>query len=203
MLERFRRIIGAIVLLESPLSLTALERIIRVPRGSIYSRLDYLHSVLNVPHSPESPIRMLHLSFRDFLLDPEKEGKSPFWIDKTRTHSELAKDCLRIMDRLKPDLCGLQDPTIPRSAIERQKLNDCIPPDVKCACIYWISHLHGANARIGDSGTVHTFLKSHLLHRIEAMSLIGRVPETFSLIKTLQCLLEVYVLALASACEAF
>ncbi|POR38488.1 Uncharacterized protein TPAR_01313 [Tolypocladium paradoxum] len=189
-LERFRRIIGAIAVLESPLSITSLGRIIRTPQGLIHSQLDYLHSVLNVPSSTESPVRMLHLSFRDFLLDPEKKGRSPFWIDETRTHAELATDCLRIMDRLKPDLCELQDPATPRSVIERQKLDACLPPDVKYACIYWIIHLHGAKAGIGDGGTVHTFLKSHLLHWIEAMSLIGRVSETFGLIKTLQSLLE-------------
>ena len=32
------------------------------------------------PFLPEDmPIRLLHLSFRDFLLDTQKRGKSPFW----------------------------------------------------------------------------------------------------------------------------
>ncbi len=29
-----------------------------------------------------TPLRLLHLSFRNFLLDPQKRGKSPFWVVK-------------------------------------------------------------------------------------------------------------------------
>ena len=71
-LKEFQTIVGSIVVLASPLSATSLARILDIDKGDIDNRLDLLHSVLSVPSSSDSPIRLLHLSFRDFLLDPAR-----------------------------------------------------------------------------------------------------------------------------------
>jgi hypothetical protein len=77
-LQRFRILVVSLIILGSPLSAISLARLLNIPANEIDISLDMLHSVLDVPPSRQSPIRMFHLSFRDFLLDPEKRGKNEF-----------------------------------------------------------------------------------------------------------------------------
>ena len=74
--EAFRKVVGSIVVLESPLSTRSLARLLQVPQKEVECRLDALHSVLSVPEDEDVPIRLLHLSFRDFLVDRQRQGKS-------------------------------------------------------------------------------------------------------------------------------
>ncbi|KAM7189729.1 hypothetical protein V8F33_009868 [Rhypophila sp. PSN 637] len=74
--EEFQSIVGLIVVLASPLPATSLARLINIPQKRVDCRLDLLHLVLSIPPLSSSPVRLLHLSFRDFLLDPEPE-KAP------------------------------------------------------------------------------------------------------------------------------
>jgi hypothetical protein len=71
--EQFRNIVGTIVLLASPLSVNALAKLLGLPKENIAIRLDDLHSVLSVPEDRNMPIRLLHLSFRDFLVSITSE----------------------------------------------------------------------------------------------------------------------------------
>lgn len=64
--KEFQIVVGSIVLLAEPLSASSLSSLLGVPGSMIDRRLMSLHSVMHVPSSPQSPIRMLHLSFRDF-----------------------------------------------------------------------------------------------------------------------------------------
>ncbi|KAH7117495.1 hypothetical protein EDB81DRAFT_590708, partial [Dactylonectria macrodidyma] len=62
-IERFRGIVGPIVILASPLSTVAPGEILGVPKDAIDDQLDLLHSVLSIPSSDQLPVRLLHLSF--------------------------------------------------------------------------------------------------------------------------------------------
>jgi hypothetical protein len=104
----FQEVVGAIIILASPLSIISLASLLRIPMDDIACRLDLLHSVLSVPSNKAYPIRLLHLSFRDFLLDPLKRGKSPFWIDQRQTHGVLASKCIQLLSNsLKKDICDI------------------------------------------------------------------------------------------------
>ncbi|KAH7108940.1 hypothetical protein B0J13DRAFT_320783 [Dactylonectria estremocensis] len=61
--DKFRLVVGTIVTLASPLSAFAMSQMLDITSDTVYDRLDMLHSVLNVPSTRESPIRLLHLSF--------------------------------------------------------------------------------------------------------------------------------------------
>ncbi|OBT40523.1 hypothetical protein VE00_09007 [Pseudogymnoascus sp. WSF 3629] len=89
LVEEFRQVIGSIIILASPLSATSLDRLLGVPEGTVDSRTDLLHSVLSVPSRPDHPIRLLHLSFRDFLVDTEKRETNPFWVDEKDAHNNF------------------------------------------------------------------------------------------------------------------
>lgn len=184
-LDDFRRIIGPIILLATPLSVSELAKLLSLPKSVISGRLALLHSVLSVPASTKLPVRLLHLSFRNFLVD-QGESEMPFWIDEKKTHATIARRCLRVLRCLKQDICDVQHPGTSRSAISPQTINSCLSSEVQYACLYWPYHIQQGAVDIYDGSESHTFLKCHFLHWVEALSLMDRVLESHSLITTLQ-----------------
>lgn len=78
----FCEVVGVIVLLTTPLSARALGKLLDRRETKISFLLKKLHSVLRVPEDINSPVRILHLSFREFLLDT----KSAFHVDEKETN---------------------------------------------------------------------------------------------------------------------
>jgi hypothetical protein len=116
--DEFRTVVGSIVLLAEPLSTSPLARLLHIPRSVIDRRLVSLHSILRVPASAESPVRMFHLSFRDFLVDPNKRGTNPFWVDESATHERIATRCLELLSssgHLRKDICNPKMPGTARA----------------------------------------------------------------------------------------
>ncbi|OAQ62508.1 vegetative incompatibility protein HET-E-1 [Purpureocillium lilacinum] len=188
----FRNIVGSIIILASPLSTAALARMLDIPRNDVDGELDMLHSVLSVPPSPEEPVRLLHLSFRDFLLDSELRSENRFWVDEVQAHTQMAANCLRIMNEfLRADICDLRLSRMESSIIDSQKIDAYIPAEVQYACLNWVFHLQGARKRSGNCHEAYSFLKRHFLHWIEALSLMRRAPESIGMSRMLQALLRV------------
>jgi hypothetical protein len=190
-LRAFREVVGSIVVLQSPLSTASLTRLLRVPRDEIKCQLDFLHSVLSVPNSEDIPIRLLHLSFREFLIDPQKQGKSLFWVDEKSTHQKLASRCLELMcgpSGLHQDMCSLSEPGVLRSEIDEGTIASSLSPDLQYACRYWVDHLKQGQQDIVDGDITHLFLQKHLLHWLEAMSLIRESSRCVDLLDSLQAL---------------
>jgi hypothetical protein len=190
--QRFKKVVGSIVMLATPLSSSALAQLLGISRNTIDDQLDLLHSVLSIPPDPESPIRLLHLSFRDFLIDPEKRNVTPFWIDEKQVHREMVGNCVRVMNAgLRIDICNAQTPGVRRTDIDHQKLADCIPPELEYACLHWVDHLKRGDEQISDGEEVHIFLSNHLLHWMEALSLLGRASDNLGILRILRSLLKV------------
>ncbi|KAL5598574.1 uncharacterized protein BROUX77_006408 [Berkeleyomyces rouxiae] len=190
MIKRFQNIAGPIVILATPLSKLALGELIDVPTETIEEQLDLLHSVLSVPQSIHSPVRLLHLSFRDFLLDPQKQDKSPFWIDEKETHKKMTSNCLRIMNNhLRTDICQLVHPVYDRAKVEAQVIQDNIPAELQYSCLYWVNHVQQGEVVVDDSSKIFGFLKAHFLHWLEVLSLLGRSSESVKIIRGLLLML--------------
>ncbi|KAI8721622.1 NACHT domain-containing protein [Fusarium sp. LHS14.1] len=190
-LDDFRTVVGTIVLLETPLSAPALAHLLDVREDTVHARLDVLHSVLNVPRSPDSPIRLLHLSFRDFLTDPERKGTDEFWVDEKYWNGHITSCCLRIMnDALEEDICGQVHPGADRSSLRRGQVDSSIPAELKYACRFWAHHMQNAERSFYRDQEIYNFLSSHFLHWIEVLSLIERPSESYHISKSLQVFLH-------------
>ncbi|KAI9774444.1 MAG: hypothetical protein M1839_001727 [Geoglossum umbratile] len=191
--SEFRDIVGSIVILESPLSISSLAHFFRISKEDIRCRVDSLHSVLSIPNSEDLPIRLLHLSFRDFLVDPQKKDKSPFWVDERETHERLASKCLELLsspEGLRQNVCKLLNPGTLRSEIDEQTIAICLPPELQYACRYWAHHLEQSDRYIHDGDPIHLFLQKYFLYWLEAMSLIGEAYKCIYIINRLQALAE-------------
>ncbi|PGH08774.1 hypothetical protein AJ79_05873 [Helicocarpus griseus UAMH5409] len=188
-LAEFEEIVGSIIVLTEPLSASSLENLLGLSKMEVGRRLKMLHSVLSVPDNQNLPIRLLHLSFRDFLIDPAKRDKSPFFLEEVNQHKRMAHRCLDLLSRLgvlKTNICNLKGPGSFRTEIGSQKIEASLPIVVQYACRFWVYHLERSNIRITDGDPVDIFLREYLLRWIEALSLIGRINETIAMVTTLQ-----------------
>jgi hypothetical protein len=152
-ISEFQEIVGSIIVLESPLSIISLAHLLGIPKDDVSCRLDSLHSALNISSDEDAPVRLLHLSFRDFLVDPQKRGKSPFWVDEMETYKTLVSKCLQLMSSpkgLRQNMCNLTIHGTLRSKIDQQKIANSLSPGLQYACRYWAHHLEQSKRSIYD-----------------------------------------------------
>lgn len=191
--QEFGMIVGSIVTLVEPLSITSLANLLRVSRATIMCRLRPLQSVLQVPVDSETPVRTLHLSFGEFLLSDKLQDK-PFGVNGPRTHQMLLTRCLELLlgpDGLRENLCDLQYPGQPRREVHPSLINQRLSPAFQYACRYWVHHVQHSKIQIHDDDEVHVFLQKHFLHWLEALSLINRLAEVVGHVGLLQSLVSV------------
>ena len=90
---------------------------------------------------------------------------------------------------LKMNICGLQSPGSLTSDIEG-KLICCVPSSLQYACRYWVEHLQRSESQLYDEGQVHLFLRQHLLHWLEALSLMGKTFDGLNAIFLLESMVR-------------
>jgi hypothetical protein len=178
LLNILRDILGPIVTLLSPLSVQSLSRLLRFQSDEVHDHLKDLHAILDIPKDPARLLRLHHPSFRDFLLSKDRCNDTNFWVDEKQASEILAARCIELMSTsLKEDICGVTFPGTLVTDIERRRVEQCLPPEVQYACLYWIQHLQRSNVQLRDNNYVHQFLQKHLLHWLEALSWMQKMSE--------------------------
>jgi hypothetical protein len=189
---RFRKVLGSIIVLSSPLSVSSISRLLHVTKQVVDQTLNHLHAILDIPEDQTCPLRLHHPSFRDFLLNKDRCKDPNFWVDEKQAHRMLADDCIRLMSiSLKRDICGRKGPGTLVTDVASSRIEQCLPPEVRYACLYWIQHLWKSNAQLYDNDQVHQFLQVHLLHWLEALGWIGKTSEGILAIFSLEALIPV------------
>ncbi|KAG6986971.1 Vegetative incompatibility protein HET-E-1 [Fusarium oxysporum f. sp. conglutinans] len=189
--EQTCHIVGSIVILANPLSIIAMSKLLDLPVRVVHSRLNAPHSILNVPPGLHEPVRLLHISLRDYLTDNNQNQTNEFWVDERRIHLGLFKGCLRVMNiSLKEDICDLVWPGTQRTEIPSLPVASCISDELQYACRHWAYHFQKIETPLINLDEVFVFLQKHLLHWLEALSLIGRFRESIQVIKILQTVIK-------------
>jgi hypothetical protein len=198
LIEEFQKIIGVIILLAAPLSLSALAELLGLQEHNISIRLHSFHSVLIIPSNPNLPIQSFHSSFHDYLLDEGTKTDTeifPFWVDNGEKHELITRQCLTVMDRyLKKNICGLLSYGTSRVEIDSDSIARSLPPALQYACRYWVYHLSQSSAPARILDQVLQFMKQHFLHWLESMSIIGLGSESLNAVDTLLKLMKVSLL---------
>ncbi|KAK1585139.1 WD40-repeat-containing domain protein [Colletotrichum navitas] len=127
----------------------------------------------------DNVVYIIHQSAKDFLTKHIAQHPSGL----VAVHNIVASLSIQAMkETLGRDMYKIRKPGFPISRVK--------PPDpdplasVRYSCVYWVSHLaEGCNEQsqwgreLCDGGPVYTFLKKHLLHWFEALSLLGSLSE--------------------------
>jgi len=190
--DEFKRIAGSIVIMFDTLPATLLAGLLDLPEMTVHVRLRWLHSILDVPESKQSPVRLLHPCFRDFLLDSERCMDPRFRIDEKTAHADLFVSCLKLMlEHLKRDMCNLRLPGALIREVTDGEVEKYVPLHVQYACRYWVHHLERSYIKLSDNFQVHTFLQTHFLHWLEVLSLIGKMSDGVLMVRLLESILTV------------
>jgi hypothetical protein len=160
-LQEFQSIVGVIILLANPLSINALSAFLGIRVDQISYRLRFFRSVLRISDNRDKPVRSLHSSFWDFLVQPGTK----FHVDGPRMHKEIVKFCLRTMDRhLHKDICNLDSPGTRTVDIDVKLIRQHLPPELQYSCRYWTYHIERSQAVLFQTEDVLLFLQKQFLH---------------------------------------
>ncbi|CAN9360228.1 unnamed protein product [Alternaria alternata] len=184
--KQFRQVVGPVVTMQDPLSVASLAELLRKDVATLRRTLANLQSVLDVPDADSSAIRLLHPSFRDFLLSPSRCSNPQFCIGERTVHGEMYKHCLEAMSKhLRRDMCSLQDPGARTADLSRPKVDKHIPAYVQYACRFWVYHCQRSDVDTDSSSGIKVFLRKHFLHWLESLALLGRVSNAVDMVYTL------------------
>jgi hypothetical protein len=190
LLQLFQQIIGVIILLAIPLSVNSLSQLLCTRMGVITNLLNSFQSVLHIPSNQDMPVRILHLSFRDFLV----KSRTNFRVDEQQMHSSITKHCLITMrHRLKRNICDLSGYGTQRKEVSDQLIQQHLPPELQYSCRCWAYHLARCKITVAKVDDAYAFLQKHFLHWVEAMCILGLASEVVGIINILQSALHVSV----------
>ncbi|KAF3029132.1 hypothetical protein E8E12_000037, partial [Didymella heteroderae] len=119
----------------------------------------------------EGVVSFVHLSAKDYFTvgNGRQVLDGPLAVEQGR----LIEQLLDAMDSmLRRDMCSL------------------LKPGIAYACEYWVEHLqaggHACGGILADGGKVHSFFGEHLLHWLEAMSLLQKMREAITGLQKLE-----------------
>ena len=107
--------------------------------------LNFMAPLLAGVTNETSPVRPLHASFYDFLLD--KRRSREFFIERHDVHRNLAVASLSVMRAgLRFNICGLETSYLCNSEVVglEKKVEENIPPHLLYSCRFWATHLEEA-----------------------------------------------------------
>ncbi|KAJ5404017.1 WD40 repeat-like protein [Penicillium cosmopolitanum] len=187
LLQEFQNIVGVIILLATPFSVNTLSAFLSIGADQISNRLNLFRSVLKGYDRQDQPIGILHLSFRDFLV--QSHGK--FGVEEPKKHWEIALYCHKTMRRrLQKNVCNFESPGMRRANIDPQSLRHCLPPELEYSCRYWVYHLEHSEISSPRIQHILSFLQEHFLHWVEALSLLGLASEVVGMLNLLQMIIS-------------
>ncbi|KAK4149159.1 hypothetical protein C8A00DRAFT_47166 [Chaetomidium leptoderma] len=190
--ELFRRVMGTIVVLFDALSPASLALLLDQSKETIASPLGRLHSLLDVPEEVDRLIRLLHPSFREFLLDSQRCSNTTFCIDAKEAHRHLFECCLRVMSScLRQDICDLRRPGTRVGDVLRSDVNKNVPFAVQYACRYWAYHLERSDVDPQEHRGITEFFEARFLFWLETLALIGRLGDGIAMLQLLETRLPV------------
>ena len=166
--EGYGLYMGAVVAAKIPLSSLALQSLHQtcssLPVPDVFRPLNSLMN--NVDH-PNQPIRVAHLSLRDFLTSRAPEQ---FRLDKKEHSQRLALLCLKVMNRnLNPSMPGLQ--AMPHWETMPDITDHDISEELWYACRFWTDHITDSGPNVSDE-LIDELLKLLSVHMVPWMGIV-------------------------------
>jgi WD40 repeat protein len=181
--KRVGLLLRTIVLLEEPLSVPALAQLIGASMNVVAKDISALAAILlvadNTADGSSALVQIFHPSLRDFLLDPQRCRDNHLVVASPQHEYELAKRCLLVMNQhLTRNICHIDNFTTANSDIPdiSARILKYVPEALQYACVAWSIHLTSGDCPGGSLLTALVeFVRNHLLHWLELMSLLARL----------------------------
>ncbi|GKZ51920.1 hypothetical protein AbraIFM66951_008233, partial [Aspergillus brasiliensis] len=175
----FQLVVGSVITMPEALPLDSLAILLRRTCKDIRITLKNLSSVLVVPEDDNSQIALFHLSFRDYLVDPNRCKDVNFLIDEQQANRKLFHLCIDILNEksnLRRNICNIQHPGMAASEVSQEIIDKQLPQEFQYACWHWGTHINCVGSiQPMEAAQLLTFLKTHFTHWLEALSLTRRM----------------------------
>jgi hypothetical protein len=135
-------------------------------------------------------VYFVHQSAKDYFTTGK--GSKIFPLSQNEMHYRVALRSLLLMSKtLQRDICNLQRPGTILSELESGIVHRFLPLHIQYMCCYWVQHIQASNSSLCDNDDIHKFLQKHLLHWLEALSLLGKISEGILAITFLESIVTV------------
>ncbi|PVG00371.1 hypothetical protein CPB86DRAFT_729488, partial [Serendipita vermifera] len=184
-IEAYMEVLKAIVVVFRPVSPNVINQLLNTSESMEIVR--DLRSVLECSDE-NSPIRFLHPTFRDFLLDSGACDK--YYVDIHTAHQLVASQCLSTMqEELRYDSCDLydgQNSTFTRNQLD-EKLLQHTSEALRYSCRFWGGHtLLGRHDSLSPlTVAIENLFTSNLLDWIYMVSAQDSIEEAVSMLQKL------------------
>jgi hypothetical protein len=176
-----RAVLVTLVLVQQQLSADGIATMAGVDDDQCCEYLRHISALLKHRHDTNDPVRLMHLSFPDFLSDSLRCFElSGYVVDLEIDHLGIVEHCLELMSHhLRYDICHIQDPSLLNAEVTdlKGRLTEYISGPLRYACrfwaTHWLEHIRAAGSRSKVPLALELFCSQHLLHWIEVLSLTG------------------------------
>ena len=175
----FKRVVGIILLAKIPLHRNDLYHLLGLSDSEDEPSIDFilekLSSVIS-SRKADFPIHIIHLSFREFMCDPNRCDET-FFIDP-RTHSRvMALACFRTMNAgLQFNICRIETSYLPNDELDlAPRIKEAIPNYLSYSCLFGAEHLQASAFDVEILHEVRAFMYTRLLFWLEVLSLLEEV----------------------------
>jgi hypothetical protein len=187
-IEAYKKVLSVIAVSFEPLSPSTIDKILHIT--NTLTIVEDLQSVL-VCRNSDDPIRILHPTFREFLLRPFQNNTCH--VDEQASHISMACACFDIMTQeLCWDVCNLLERPIASNGdqeLYQKRFFDYTTHALRYGCRFWSEHLF-----FQDMTHVHQdiypritrFFNENLLDWIYVICLIRSVKEPWFLLRKLR-----------------
>jgi hypothetical protein len=181
--EHAGRLLGSAALLNAHQTPTLLAALLLIPLPQVVMLVQtFLGARLLTTESPldtladTTSLRVCHDSLRGFLVDPQRCRLRQYLVSPQDEHETLLNRCLSLLnEHLRQDICEIRNPGLANADMPdlRDRIALHVPEAVRYACVAWPVHLAGSDSLSGTvSGALLHFCTEHLLHWLEALSLL-------------------------------
>ncbi|KAJ3339231.1 hypothetical protein HDU83_007722 [Entophlyctis luteolus] len=178
-------VMDIIIAAREPLSIAAIAALMNRPLPIIQKPLERIQGVLK-PFINGTGVQILHKSFGetlviDFLINEYRCTNPAMLCDVISANRSLANHCLFLMNRmLRQNMCSLRLSELHSEVVDfATRIRQHIPEYLQYACEFWITHLVAIPTDLVDhvdlKEQLGEFMLAHLLHWLEALSLVGKL----------------------------
>jgi WD40 repeat protein len=168
-LDRFRSVMAQILGTAEPLPLASLNNMrhqfVHARKTDIINTIIRpMGALLSGTTDPAAPIRPLHASFPEFLMDENRSGE--FFIDVSHIHNDLAFASLGVMkDGLQFNICRLPTSYLPNSEVLDldERVKKYISPELSYSCRFWTHHIQHTQFNLPLAEAVRGFFNDEWL----------------------------------------
>lgn len=184
--SQFKLIVDTIVLLYESQSAKSLSELLNIHLAKydkiddfvgnlVNLTIDPFASLLRIPLSCDSPIGILHPSFRDFLTSRDRCTADHFCVDSQHLHSELCNACLHVLnDDLELDYSHTQQPGLLYVDLDQKRLRQTLQDHVRYASMYWIRHFMNSTWS-SNMASISRFFEKDLLIWLKLILYLGEL----------------------------